>query len=60
MESSVINRGATTKYFSLGTGARQGDPILAFLFVLALEILFSQIKSKNEIERMTIFDYNYL
>ena len=31
-----------------------------FLFILALEILFILIKSKPEIEGMTIFAYNYL
>ena len=30
------------------------------MFILALEILFILIKSKLEIEGMTIFDYNYL
>ena len=58
-ESCVINGDRTTKYFSLGKGARQGDRISAFLFILALEILFILIKSKPEIEGMTIFDYKY-
>ena len=59
MESRFINGGTTTKYFSLGRGARQGHSILAFLFVLTLELLFFLIKSKQKIERMRIFDYNY-
>ena len=38
-ESCVINGVTTTKYFSLGGGARQGDPISTILFILALETL---------------------
>ena len=53
-ESFVINGGTVTKYFSLGRGSLQGDTILAFL---ALEVLFTLIKSKPEIEGLTIFDY---
>ena len=59
-ESGVINGGTTTKYFSFRRGARQGDPISAFLFILALEILFILMKSKPQIEGMTNFNYNYL
>ena len=59
-ESCVINSGTTTYYFSFGRGARQGELVSAFLFISALEILFLLIKSKHEIEKMTIFDYNYL
>ena len=37
--SCVINGQATTNYLKLGKGARQGDPI--FAYILVLEIAFS-------------------
>ena len=39
-ESCVINGGKTTPYFKLERGTRQGDPILAYLFIIALEVVF--------------------
>ena len=59
-ESCVLNGGTTTKYFLLGRGSCQGDPISAYLFVLALEILFQLIKSKPEVIGFTVFDHCYL
>ena len=49
-ESCIINGGNTTKYFKLQKGARQGDPISAYLFILCLEIVFILIKA-NKSER---------
>ena len=59
----VINGGTTTKYFLLGKGARQDDPISAYLFIylfiLVLGILFHLIRSKAEIKGLGIFDHCY-
>ena len=46
----VINGGRTAKYFMLGKGAHQGDPISEFLFILPLVILYLLIKTKLELQ----------
>ena len=56
-ESCVINGGNTTQYFNLERGARQGDPISAYLFIIALEILFILMKSNNDIQGLEIFNH---
>ena len=55
-ESCVLNGGVTTKYFKLERGARQGDPISAYLFILALKILFTLIKNNENIQGIRIFE----
>ena len=59
-ESCVINGGTSTKYFKLNRRARQGDPISAYLFILAFEILFLIIKENPHIKRLNIFDHCYV
>ena len=49
-ESCVINGGKTTPYFKLERGTRQGDPVLAYLFYITLEVVFSLIKANLDIE----------
>ena len=53
-ESCVINNGSSTGYFYLERGTRQGDPIAAYLFILALEILFIQIRDNHHIKGIMI------
>ena len=58
-ESCVINA-RTTSYFKFKKGARQGDPISAYLFILALENLFYLIRTNSKIEGLNICEYSFL
>ena len=59
-ESCAINGGNTTQHFNLEKGACQGDPILAYFFIMALEVLFTLIKNNSCIEGLEIFDHIFL
>ena len=56
----IINGGATTNYFKLEKGTRQGDPISAYLFILVLEIVFLFPKESKNINGLDIFDKMFL
>ena len=56
-ESCVINGESPTNYFKLERGARQGDPISAYLFIIALEVLFILLRNNADIQGLKIFDY---
>ena len=49
-QSCLINEGFTSRYFNLEKGARQGDPILAYLLILASDVLFELIKNNDDKE----------
>ena len=55
-ESCMINNGHPAGCFLLERGTRQGDPLSAYLFILALEILFIQIRNNQEIHGIEIDD----
>ena len=59
-ESCVMNGGTTTKYFTLARGARQGDPIAAYFFIIVLEIFFILARENSDINGLNILGFSYL
>ena len=53
-QSCVMNNGTSTEYFNLERGARQGYPLSPYLFILAVETLFIQIRSDSSIKGFRI------
>ena len=48
IQATVLNNGNTCGFFSLQRGVRQGCPMSAYLFIIALEVLANSIR-KNEL-----------
>ena len=59
-ESCITHQSHTATYFHLECGARQGDPILACLFALALELFFILINFNKNIPGINIVNYDFL
>ncbi len=54
ISSAVINNGYTTPYFKLKCGIRQGCPMSALIFILAVETLAVTIKKNKHIKGIRI------
>ena len=50
---------STTQYFHLNRGARQGDPIAAFFFIIVVEVFFIMIRSNVNI-KLHILNFDFL
>ena len=55
-ESCVMNNGHFTGYFPPERGARQGDSLSAYLFILCVETLFIQIRENEVVKGIRIGD----
>ncbi len=53
-ETTVINNGNTEKFFTLQRGVRQGCPLSAYLFIIAIEILTIKIRNDPSIKGIKI------
>ena len=49
--SAVINHcGNMSERFSIGRGARQGDPIASYIFILSIEILAHKLRNDRQVK----------
>ena len=56
IQSCVMNNGFSSVHFDVLRGVRQGDPLSAYLFIIALEILAINIRSSENIRGIKLRD----
>ena len=59
--SAVLNHcGNISKKFSIGRGARQGDPIASYIFIICIEILAYKLRNEQAIKGFQIENLSHL
>ena len=59
--SAVINHcGNISKKFSISRGARQGDPIASYLFIISIETLAHKLRSEGSIKKFKMENLSHL
>ena len=56
ISSAVLNNGFRSDFFSVERGARQGDPLSPYIFILVVEILSAAVKNSENIKGVTFDD----
>ena len=59
VKASVIQCGILSEFFNISSGARQGDPIAAYVFILCAQILHLLIQSNTNIKGIKIHEDEY-
>ena len=55
----MMNNGCSTECFGCSRGACQGDLLSAYLFILAIEILFIKVRANKKIAGLDIFGHEF-
>ena len=58
--SCTINNGYTSDYFKVERSTHQGDPVAPYLFLLCGEVMSIEIKARENIKGITVYDFEQI